>query len=222
MTSFALLLILTGCSLATPPSPPPAIPDAPAEPGVSGMELSPAFPEIHLRTRTTFAHDRGNMTRVEQVMVGGKEVTGPETLAALVRHRGGYTPDGGRSDAEVIATVDAFFAAWDRQTDIDRQVGPEPSRFLANTIATNPQAPAYHPPKVTLETTLDGERVVVVRQWAYSFTGRRGNVFNYIVRAFRVSDGMPVALPNQPVATSFTEGAIAPHVRSRDVGLPGD
>lgn len=165
------------------------------KPGASPRApLAEPFDFVEVQTERSFVHDRGYETRLQGVFVNGEEVAADAVLAAIVAHWGGFTPSGSRAPKDVESTVSSFLEAWDQLLAVDRQTGDAPSRHLAPLLERHPEVGPYHPPKVEI-IEVDGEQVVVARQFEHLYVGRRGNVFAHRVRAFKVVDGTMVSSP---------------------------
>lgn len=225
------MLIAGGCEAQGPAAPPssgrvaePAAPDAtpvaapPNQPPTSeppappdGLsELGPEFPLVRVRTQTSFAHDRGDMTTLERVEVAGEPCSRDEVLARIVARWQGWTPAGGRSDADVLRTTQAFVEAWDRLLEVERVTDDAVPADLASSLSLGarrsrplggpPEAPelAYHPPRYELLED-GGERVVVASYFVRGHISQRGRHWSYVVSAFRVKDGA-----HHPIAPGST------------------
>ena len=186
------VLLAAGCGPATPAAAGDAKEaslqeDAPRR----GSVLSPEFPEVRLEAVSDFAHDRGMISRVTSVQVAGVECPQDEVLQKLVAHRKGWTPAGGSSDEEVVATLRAFVDAWSTAVPHSiRVVSQEaPEGFPPG------QAASYHPPRFEIRTLDDGGKIVVHSYWTTWDGGNHGTQWGQQAEAFRVADGARYALP---------------------------
>lgn len=173
----------------TLPPPPSGLPTAPPRrhdrPGMSTGPLGTGFLDVDVAVSSSFAHDRGTVTSVNEVSVGGKACAPQDVIKCMVAHRKGWTTAGGSSDAEVVATLTAFKNAWfglleDKPRMNDEKV---PSYHAMAFNGT------YHPPRVELYTLATGEKLVVHSYFASWDGGNHGQQFAHRVEAYRVSDG---------------------------------
>ncbi|MFK7928770.1 MAG: hypothetical protein AB8H79_11325 [Myxococcota bacterium] len=201
MSMMWVLCLLSGCALAGPGGQPtPLVPAG----LVTGPSLSDDFPLVILETRSSFAHDRGTIVRLNRVTVDGKEIVDGQVIAAIVASWHGYTPKGGRTDAEAVAMVDSFLKLWDRDFQVNRLTDTKAYSSFDGILERYPGVGPFHPPTVEM-TIVGGEKVIVAKHFAYSYTGQRGNVFIHSVRAFRVSDGQAIELPSGPKTQALRE-----------------
>lgn len=201
VTSLALALLLGFVGRGAADEPPAATPAPVASPTTNaGTErsmarrsrtpepyqgsLSAQFPEVELRVSISFAHDAGIISRVESIQVAGRETPADQVLAALVAHRGGWTREGGRSEADALRTVEAYGRAWLERRGTNYFDGPTPDDWRGY-----PGAPEYHPPRVSSHTLPDGQRVVAFAFWHTYDGGDAGDVLVRTVGVYRVADG---------------------------------
>lgn len=164
-----------------------------SRPGASEGPLSPRFPEVDVAISASFAHNAGMISRVDRLAVGGDPCQQADILQALVALRDGWTADGGRTDADVVATMTAFVDDWDavfensgRLTAVD--CPPSLASLLARVGID------YHPPQVAIYPLDNGERVVTHAYFKTWDGGNHGRQFAYAVEAFTVDDGVRFAL----------------------------
>ncbi|MEQ9499347.1 MAG: hypothetical protein RIT81_20855 [Deltaproteobacteria bacterium] len=181
-----LTALLLGCP-ETKASPEPEAPKPVATVApTSAVEtpFSDAFPEVKVYTSQSFAHDRGNITRIESFWVDGKPVQG-HYLAAVVEHWGGWSPEGERTEAAALATVKAFVEASNKVFRVNVVDGPDKN---AKPTAGGPSGYwiAEH----------EGVRLVVAAQYYAYDGGNHGRQIGRSVAGFRLDDGRRVALPS--------------------------
>ena len=179
--------------------------------------LSAYFPQVRVRTTRSFAHNRGLRTSLNAISVAGRDCARDELLPALIALWKGWTPSGGTSDADIIATVSELVGAFAQILEIDVLVSPKsPEDLVAALRDRRRDFPAYHPPEVALYALEDGKRVVIASYFVRGHVGMRGRSWSYRVEAFRVADGVPFyvrhaddlepAAGPQPVAASIPRG----------------
>ncbi|MCB9678118.1 MAG: hypothetical protein H6737_23660 [Alphaproteobacteria bacterium] len=158
--------------------------------------LSDAFPEVVVSMSVGFAHDRGDVARIESLTVADAPVEPWDALEAVVAHRKGWAPDGARTDEDARRTVEAWERAWAARTDLHViEQAPSSWRLPADS------AGAFHPPRATLHT-LDGERVVAYAYWHTYDGGNHGAQTSRAVHVYRVEDGK--RLPPMPAVSAYT------------------
>jgi len=181
--------------MSTPPDVPP--PDAPPsrrrrhKPNLSEGPLSSNFPEVEVSISSSFAHDRGMISGVDALTVGGEPCTRGELLQKLVALRGGWTRQGGSSDEEILATFKRFIEDWDAIFPYSgRLTSQESPQHLRTPLGDS----GYHPPRVALYDLDDGSRIVV-HSYFYSWDGgNHGRQYAVKVEAYRVTDGVSYKL----------------------------
>lgn len=175
-----------------------AVPRRPKMPEPYTGPLSERFPEVEVRITTSFAHDRGVISQVESVVVAGQTVQKHEALAALVAKRQGWTAEGGTSDEDARRTVEAWELAWLERIGADYYDAPT----MENWATRGPQGevPAYHPPRATLHTLPDGERVIAFAYWYTYDAGNHGRGLSRMVTVYRLRDGSYRQPPYPPRA----------------------
>ena len=176
------------------PAPPPVEPKetpAPAKLGAPSMDgsgpLSAYFPFVGIVANRSFANDRGMMTTVESVTVGGKTADQTALLAAIVAHWKGWSAAGTQSNEDVLKTAQAFVEAWDGLVGEERVTSDAAPDRLAALIQKS-KGQVYHPPTFEI-VEVDGEKLVVTTNWVKGHVGMRGRTWTYEVRAYRVKDG---------------------------------
>ncbi|MEQ8279463.1 MAG: hypothetical protein RMA76_18660 [Deltaproteobacteria bacterium] len=181
-----LTALLCGCpQTKAAPEPEPPKPVAQATP-TSAMEtpFSDAFPEVKVYTSQSFAHDRGNITRIESFWVDGKPAQG-HYLAAVVEHRGGWSQKGERTEAAALATVKAFVEASNKVFGVNVVDGADENA-----------RPTTGGPSGYWITEHEGVRLVVAAQYYAYDGGNHGRQIARSVAGFRLDDGRQVALPS--------------------------
>lgn len=163
------------------------VPRRPKMPEPYTGPLSERFPEVLVKISTAFEHNRGVVSQVESVEVGGRKVEKHEALAALVAKRQGWTAEGGTSDEDALRTVEAWELAWLERIGADYYDAPT----MENWATRGPQGevPAYHPPRATLHTLPDGERVIAFAYWYTFDAGNHGRGLSRAVTVYRLKDG---------------------------------
>jgi hypothetical protein len=170
----------------TPPAP---IPRQGTGPDMSKGQLSAEFTEVEVEVTSSFAHNRGTVSRAESLTVGGKACSSQEVLKELVALRKGWTVAGGSSDQEVKATLEAFVTAWDAAIpNSGRLTGDSLPEHLTGGRVTGPR-PSYHPPRVAIYALDDGDKLVVHSYFQTWDGGNHGRQLALAVEAYRVSDG---------------------------------
>ena len=147
--------------------------------------FSSAFPEVKVYTSQSFAHDRGTITRIESFWVDGKPVKG-HYLAAVVRHRGGWSVKGERTEAAALATVKAFVDGTNRVFGVNVVDGPGERPGSRTPVGPSGYWIAEH----------EGVRLVVAAQYYEYDGGNHGRQVGRSVSGFRFDDGRQVALPS--------------------------
>lgn len=177
-----LAITLDRCGAQEPPAP-ERVMDAP---GRSSGPLAPEFPEVLVAVRTSFAHDRGDVTSIDSLTVCGRPVELGDALAAVVAHRQGWTAQGGSADQEVLRTVTAWEQAWIGLLGV-RCV--EQASDLPDAPLRGEELPAWHAPRASLHTLPGGERVVAFSYWSTGDAGARGRGYWHEVDVYRLKDG---------------------------------
>lgn len=210
----------TNPPLMNPPPTNPPPPSTPPAPPPGSSELGPQFPFVRIWTRTSFAHDHGDMTTIERVEVAGKPCPPEDVLASIVAHWQGWTAAGGRSDEDVLRTTQAFVEAWDAQLNVETVTDATAPADLASILGRDgavPRVPGgsvqepalvYHPPRYELRED-GGERFVVASYFVKGHISQRGQHWSYVVSAFRVTDGARHTIPpgsTLPRPRGFSEG----------------
>jgi len=183
-------------------TPPVHVPRKETGPGRSEGQLSAEFTEVEVKVTSSFAHDRGMMSRLESLSVGGKDCSSRDLLQELVALRKGWTVSGGSSDAEVVATFKAFAEAWG---EIFPHAGRLTGEALPDHLAgrmnrpLGPNEPGgrYHPPRVAIYALDDGDRLVVESFFRSWDGGNHGRQLAYEVAAYKVSDGSYFSLSEE-------------------------
>lgn len=159
-------------------------------PSSSDGPLSREFPEVEVKVTSSFAHDRGMVSRVDSIEVGGTACALEDVLPALVALRKGWSAGGGSGDAEVIVTFGAYVEAWARiLPHSGRITGAEcPPDLRPLLEGTSPRLD-YHPPRVALFALDDGDKLAVSASFVSWDGGSHGTQFAYEVEAYRVSNG---------------------------------
>ena len=182
-----------------PISNPPAEYVEPTLPGPGAMDgsLSRRFPEVRVRTKSSFAHDRGDMISLERLSIVDKECDRAEVVAAIVAYRGGWSLAGGSSQEDALKMLEAFVEDWAAVTDGERVTDPEEPEDLKQE---KPADLEYHPPRFAIQQ-VEGQQVVVASYFERGHVGMRGRQWAYVVRAFRLNDGTSV----DPEGTSLPQ-----------------
>ena len=166
-------------------------------PGMSEGPLSQRFPEIEVKISASFAHDRGMMSTIESLKVGGVEIRQDEIFTKLVALRRGWTQAGDASPEAALTVFKQFNEDW-------YAVIPHATRVSQPTLPSRPNPtpgeplPAYHPPKFELRTLEDGDHVVLHSYFTQWDGGNHGTQTGYNVEAYRVSTGAPYPI-NHPL-----------------------
>jgi hypothetical protein len=160
------------------------------------------------------------MTTIQHVEVAGKPCPPDDVLASIVAHWQGWTAAGGRSDADVLRTTQAFVELWNTHLEVKPLTDATAPADLASILRRNtrvprllggpPEAPVptYHPPRYEIHED-GGERVVVASFFVKGHISQRGQHWSYIVSAFRVKDGARHPIPPGsplPRPGGFSEG----------------
>lgn len=162
-------------------------------PGMSEGALSARFPEISVTITSGFAHDSGMTSSISSLSVGGEACSSAAVLQKLVALRGGWTRDGGQSDADALQVFEQFVEDWAALT-------PYGTRVTAEAVPphmgrpVDPSVPAYHPPRIGLHTPKDGQPVVYHAYFQSWDAGNHGRLYDYRIEAYRVRDGAAVTL----------------------------
>jgi len=183
---------------------PTLAPSGPGGPRSRGS-LSPYFPHVVIETSTSFAHDRGDMTSLTSVTIGGKASDRAKILETIVAGWKGWTSKGGRSDEDVLRTTREYLVAMDMMLGVNRVDGKEPPARLASVLPGRAGL-TYHPPRYEIREVA-GERVVVATEFRRGHIDSRGQHWIYSVRAFRVKDGSGYVIAKDsplPQHTQFT------------------
>jgi hypothetical protein len=150
----------------------------------------------------------------------GSRAPPDDVLASIVAHWQGWTAAGGRSDADVLRTTQAFVELWNTHLEVKPLTDATAPADLASILRRNtrvprllggpPEAPVptYHPPRYEIHED-GGERVVVASFFVKGHISQRGQHWSYIVSAFRVKDGARHPIPPGsplPRPGGFSEG----------------
>ncbi len=179
---------------------PPAEYIEPKMPGPGAMDgsLSRRFPEVRVRTSSSFAHDYGVTKSIEKLSIVDKDCGPGEVVAAIVAYRGGWSLAGESSKEDVLETLQAFVEDWASVIDGERvtdEVEPDDLK------RARPRDLDYHAPRYALYE-VEGQQVAVASYFQRGHVGRRGRHWGYVVRAYRVKDGAVV----DPKGTSLPQG----------------
>lgn len=153
--------------------------------------LSKHFPEIEVTVHLEMGVVcRSPDRQLVSCSFQGKEVAQSELLPLLIKARGGWSREGGSSDEDIVATVDAYHRAW--RAALDKNVVNDGSSII--TLGAN-DWPQSHPPKTVFHDLDNGERIVCHSYFSSWDGGSHGTGYTYHVSAYHLADGRAYEIP---------------------------
>lgn len=196
-----MVWLIFGCGAAPPPPSVPVALEAQVGPRSEGRPL-PGFEGVVVDTETSFAHDRGDETRVLAVRLDGDVVPETDLLERWVSRRGGWG-EGEDRDAVVASTALRFVTAMltvREETFLTEATSHQLDRTLSGGAFD------FHGPRAEFVTVGD-RRWVVVTGYTFDSISQRGKHFTRHAHAFDVRDGAraPRGTKGLPERVGFSE-----------------